>query len=587
MYRFLKLSIFAALTCIALAGHAVAQETRWAVIQPGERYYSEGEPSAMIQNGDEVMLISLDPMRDTWTVSVILKGNDDRTPIANVLSFGDAPKETLALSEGDPKMSAKVINDNFSVYTFLVPENFMQSAKKARYWNVWSDLGQSTFRMLMAGSSDAIEELGYMADDIRHTIVQGHSDDEQLWRRCDQRHRSGASMSGECVDTGLPLTIWKEAKPGDIYYDEELLVAYLETETDTVALTYNEAYGGWIAVIIVSEFPSVTSFRSHIDLGNGATQTRTLNTGDFDRDVDTAEQTQTLAFKISTSDINLFESGLNWTIRAGLAERTYTLLGLGSALYSIQDRIEAGGATKPQGSQNIGQAIAECDAAAGNSEDENQPGQGVSWADINASEAVFACEKAVQLAPGDGRMLYQLGRAYDKARNPRAIDLIKAAISTQYPAAYNHMGMLYWYGDYTEQDYWQAGQYLKLGAELGNLQSSYNYAHLLVEQGDGGDEDLENALAAILFAADQGYIAAHESLGDWLRDGTFGWTDYPAAREHYEIAAFEGSLDAHYGLSQMYRSGQGTPINQAEANAYLEDAARLGHVKARQELGWD
>lgn len=184
-------------------------------------------------------------------------------------------------------------------------------------------------------------------------------------------------------------------------------------------------------------------------------------------------------------------------------------------------------------------------------------------------------------------MLYQLGRAYDKARDPRAIELIKAAISERYPAAYNHMGLLYWYGDYVEQDYWKAGQFLELGAKLGNLQSSYNYARFLVEHGDGSDEDLDNAFSAITFAADQGYIAAHESLGDWLRDGAFGWTDYPSAREHYEFAALEGSMDAHYGLSQMYRLGQGTPVNQVEANAYLKDAARLGHLNARQELGWD
>ena len=56
-------------------------------------------------------------------------------------SFGDAPKETFAMSEGDPKMSAEVITDTFSVYGFLVPEDFMQSARKARYWNVWATLG--------------------------------------------------------------------------------------------------------------------------------------------------------------------------------------------------------------------------------------------------------------------------------------------------------------------------------------------------------------------------------------------------------------------------------------------------------------
>lgn len=140
MNRFLQLVVFAALSSFLFVGVVAAQDTPWKVVQPGERFYDEAAPTAMTQYGEEIMLISLNPMLHNWTVAVLLEGSDDKTPIANVLSFGDAPDETYTLQEGDPKISINLVEDKFSVYSFDVPEDFILNAMKARYWNIRSDL---------------------------------------------------------------------------------------------------------------------------------------------------------------------------------------------------------------------------------------------------------------------------------------------------------------------------------------------------------------------------------------------------------------------------------------------------------------
>jgi hypothetical protein len=61
--------------------------------------------------------------------------------------------------------------------------------------------------------------------------------------------------------------------------------------------------------------------------------------------------------------------------------------------------------------------------------------------------------------------------------------------------------------------------------------------------------------------------------------------DYKSTFEYYTKAAELGDADAHYGLSVMYRLGQGVEKDEKKHSYYLEEAAICGHVDARHNLG--
>src|SRR5262249_20729642 len=61
--------------------------------------------------------------------------------------------------------------------------------------------------------------------------------------------------------------------------------------------------------------------------------------------------------------------------------------------------------------------LTDCDTHAASDSDPQRKSTGISFEKINPSLAVTACEAAVQKYPDSSRFNYQLGRAYQKAKN--------------------------------------------------------------------------------------------------------------------------------------------------------------------------
>jgi len=125
----------------------------------------------------------------------------------------------------------------------------------------------------------------------------------------------------------------------------------------------------------------------------------------------------------------------------------------------------------------------------------------------------------------------------------------------------------------------------------------------LEEKSDAGDPEAETLLALALHsgtllrrddaealrllrkAADQGSMAAQESLGIFLAMGIGMEQPAPTeALEWYKKAAQQGSLDAATNIALMYDTGTGIPKDPAQALIWFRRAAEGGDATAQYNL---
>lgn len=72
-----------------------------------------------------------------------------------------------------------------------------------------------------------------------------------------------------------------------------------------------------------------------------------------------------------------------------------------------------------------------------------------------------------------------------------------------------------------------------------------------------------------------------------IKAGIEAWQrqDYEAAVENWRPLAQKGDADAAFNMGQAYRMGRGVPLDLAQAQGWLERAARKNHVEAQVTLG--
>jgi hypothetical protein len=92
----------------------------------------------------------------------------------------------------------------------------------------------------------------------------------------------------------------------------------------------------------------------------------------------------------------------------------------------------------------------------------------------------------------------------------------------------------------------------------------------------------------ILAAATLGLSLAQPAFASQsVRDGIAAWQkqDFTTAVAIWRPIAEKGDADAAFNLGQAYRLGRGVKLDLAQAQVWLEQAARKGHVDAQTTLG--
>jgi TPR repeat protein len=304
-------------------------------------------------------------------------------------------------------------------------------------------------------------------------------------------------------------------------------------------------------------------------------------------------------FPVQQEGIDLIQAASSFTFITSKREFTVPLTGSRAALSYAADRVRHDQAIKDDEQHAIAQAesdaqqadaradaaLAECDRLTAHKWDHNRESSGVEWAALNGQAGVLACSEARDLKGEHGRILFQLGRAYDKVENPTTLKLMQyAAWELSYPAAFYHLGTLHEDGLYTPKNKTKAKRNYEEGAALNHVPSRYALGRVLFDEATT-EQEKRSAEQLIFKAATEGYPFAHEKMGILAFKGDSQIISKSFAHKYLAIASDAKMANATFYLSKAYRDGIGVDQDDEIAYVLLRRAADQGSAGAKEELG--
>jgi hypothetical protein len=161
-----------------------------------------------------------------------------------------------------------------------------------------------------------------------------------------------------------------------------------------------------------------------------------------------------------------------------------------------------------------------CDQLAANPYDlqrpQGLPGVEYDFVKVNASEAIGACQKAIELYPTTTRYYYQLGRAWQSKDLPKAQKYLKRASGEGYVVAYDNLGWLLIRSKKTAE----GRQMFSRGADMGDPSCMYSLASLLEKDArkKNSASDFERAVTLFQKAASLGHGAAARHIEELVAE---------------------------------------------------------------------
>jgi predicted aspartyl protease len=165
--------------------------------------------------------------------------------------------------------------------------------------------------------------------------------------------------------------------------------------------------------------------------------------------------------------------------------------------------------------------VTNCDKYAASNTDPNAKAPGIPFDEMNSAQAIQACEAAVRQSPNNPRLLFQLGRAYQRAHNASsALKYYRSAGEKNYAAAQNSLGDMYSEGfefspepgvQFAVVDAAKAADWYQKAAEQG-LAIAQNNLGIAYRDGRGVTRDDQQAATWFRKAADQGFADAAKNL---------------------------------------------------------------------------
>lgn len=217
-----------------------------------------------------------------------------------------------------------------------------------------------------------------------------------------------------------------------------------------------------------------------------------------------------------------------------------------------------------------------CDAAAADPRDPRRRGAGVPFGRIDADRAATACRAAVQAAPGDTRLRYQLGRALDRRGDaPGAVEAYRAAADGGDAPAAAALGLALQFGKGVAADPAAALALFKRADAGGFAPAAFLIGQVLWTGAAGVPQDRTEAVRWINRGAARGDATALASLGLLTETGDGVPRDLHAALRYDAIAKrlllASGDSD---DLGVLYRCGAlARTLDPAVAALIAQEAA--------------
>ena len=190
----------------------------------------------------------------------------------------------------------------------------------------------------------------------------------------------------------------------------------------------------------------------------------------------------------------------------------------------------------------------ECDRLAGQPDDllRLSSVKGVTFDQISLPDAEIACKKAVEAYPNKPRLMFQYGRALQKAeRYDEARRWYQKAADQGNAAAMFKIGYSYEKGRGMTQNYDQAVKWYQKAAKQGNVEAM-NHVAWLYDNGRKIKRDAEKAARWMVSALDSGNEDAYKNM----RDNSDAWSPQfrlALQKQLKKSGLYQGRLDGEFG----------------------------------------
>ncbi len=246
----------------------------------------------------------------------------------------------------------------------------------------------------------------------------------------------------------------------------------------------------------------------------------------------------------------------------------------------------------------IQQRMHECDLLAAEPLDFQSVGKGVELDKIDVSQALIACQKAVEEHPENIRYVYLLGRAQLSAGNVRqALPLIQKAADGGYVRANNQLGVMATDGIGMDINLELANTFFKLAADKGDPLALLAFGSNMVK-GIGMKADPKQGIAILKHAAELGNTEALDAMGSlYLYGGAIkaspkraaGFYDASITRSVQKKSrrqgkAFGGHPTAPTDIGKLYFNGNGVEKDLRQAIKWYERGAERGNEGGAADL---
>jgi TPR repeat protein len=156
-----------------------------------------------------------------------------------------------------------------------------------------------------------------------------------------------------------------------------------------------------------------------------------------------------------------------------------------------------------------------CDVAAASPYDDQRPryATGVVIFKVDTKAALAPCRAALEAAPDNPRLLFELGRVMEASRDmPAAVQYFSKSADLGYPAAQRSLGLFYIQGlGGLPEDEIKALRLFKQAADQGNSDAIY-WIGVFLEAGRSVPRDTERARMWLKRAAEMGHVDAKREL---------------------------------------------------------------------------
>jgi TPR repeat protein len=226
-----------------------------------------------------------------------------------------------------------------------------------------------------------------------------------------------------------------------------------------------------------------------------------------------------------------------------------------------------------------------CDELAGSPREPSRVGRGDRFARIQVTEALSACQAAVNAVPMIPHYQFLYGRALQAAgRQKDAYQEFEQAALGGNAAAMDHIGMMYEAGKGVPKSGADAYAWYLRAAQAGSADGMFHVGRLYLG-GSSVPQSNAEALAWYLKAAKAGSAEGMDSLGYMYQHGLGIQQSYADAFRWFFAAAEAGSPSGMKDLGELYENGQGVLESDSDAVLWYRRAADGGDMAAMSFLG--